>query len=464
MARGAPAVAVALLVARAAQAGLPAIDATLVTGGLQQPVALVAARGDHDRLFVAERSGRVRIIRQDVLLPAPFLDISALVGPSGLFGLAVHPDHLDNGFIYVSYVDRDDRSVIARYQASGADPDVADPASGLAILTLGQDPTASHIVGWIAFGPDGYFWVGSGDGGPPSCPPDRAQDLGDLHGKILRIDVECDGFPEDPLRYYDIPHDNPFVGIAGVRGEIWASGLRQPWRCSFDSLTGDLYIADVGAQDREEINVQPGGSAGGENYGWACMEGSACGHSLDCDGPSCRCGGPGLVAPIHEYASGPASQQAIIGGTVYRGCAIEGLEGTYFFADYPQNSVYALRHDGRQVTFLADVTADLDPPGLLNVRRIASFGEDARGEIHLIDHADGEVFRIVAADPPAWNCSTCPWDLDGNGGVGTVDLLALWAAWGTAPGGRPDFDGDGVVAVTDLLALIGHWGDCPLPP
>ncbi len=475
-------------------AGMPAVTTVFITGGLDDPILLTYAPGDHHRLFVAERAGRVRVIEDGVLLATPLLNLAGQVDtvvPHGLLCVAMHPDHVNNGLFYVNYTDLNGDSVIERYQVFEDDPNVADPASALTILTLDQLPNAIHLIEWIGFGPDGHLWLSSGNGGPPPCPVDAAQNLSHLFGKMLRIDVECDGFPEDPDRYYEIPADNPFVAVPGVRGEIWSYGLRQPWRCSFDRVTGDLYIGEVGGAAVEELNFQPVSSTGGENYGWGCMEGSICGPGAQCGPPggtSCLCGDPALALPIHEYLHVDGTGYAIVGGYVYRGCAIPELDGMYIYADWGQNKYYALRHDGQQVTFFQDVTATLDPAGPLNIKKVGGWGEDSVGEIYALDYIDGEVFRIVSAGPVVEDCNgngaedacdiatggsqdvtgdgvpdectTCPWDLGGDGIVGITDLLALLAAWGTNPGGPPDFDGNGSVGITDLLDLLGNWGRC----
>ncbi len=488
------ALAAALASVPEVRAGLPAVTTVRITAGLDDPVLLTHAPGDHDRLFVVERGGRVRVIEDGVLLATPMLDLAGQVdtdAPHGLLCLAMHPDHLENGLLYVNYTDLNGDNVIARYQVFEDDPNVADPASAVVILTVDQLPGAVHIVEWIAFGHDGYMYISSGDGGPLPCPLDRPQDLSSLFGKMLRVDVECDGFPEDPARSYDIPPDNPFVGVPGAREEIWAYGLRQLWRCSSDRVTGDLYIGDVGGEEVEELSFQPGTSPGGENYGWTCMEGFICGPGAACgppSGPSCMCGDAALVPPIHTYPHDTDTGFAIIGGNVYRGCAIPALEGTYFYSEWGRNKLRALRHDGKELTFYQDVTALLDPAGALNIKKVGGWGEDSVGEIYPLDYIDGEVFKIVPAGPPAADCNGngveddcdiatgqsedrdadgvpdecgCAWDLDGGGSVGVSDLIALLSAWGSNPGGPPDFDGDGIVGVTDLLAMLAHWGDCP---
>ncbi len=325
--------------------------------------------------------------------------------------------------------------MIARYAVT-ADPDVADPDSAETVLIIDQ-PKATHNGGWLGFGPDGYLYISSGDGGGGQS--NNAQNLDVLLGKMLRIDINCDEFPGDPQRNYGIPPDNPFVGGPGT-GEIWAYGLRNPWRCSFDRQTGDLYIGDVGAGGREEINFQPAGSGGGENYGWDCKEGTQCTGEA-----TCECTDGTLVDPIFEYPHAGPPPTAVIGGYVYRGSAIPGLAGAYVFADHSVQ-IWRLRHDGSEVTELVEIQDELPPTFW-----VASFGEDASGELYICEVGFTEgIYRIVSA---------CPWDLNDDGTVGVGDLLALFANWGTP--GPGDFNNDGVVGVGDMLIMFANWGACP---
>ncbi|MCZ6699453.1 MAG: PQQ-dependent sugar dehydrogenase, partial [Planctomycetota bacterium] len=266
----------------------------LVAAGLPQPVFVTAPPGDSTRLLVVEQRGRIRILLNDQLLATPFLNIEALVlsgGESGLLGMAFHPNYAANGLFYVNYTDSDGNTVIARYTRS-ADPNVADPASAATIMTLDQ-PFGNHNGGCLLFGPkDNFLYIPTGDGGSAGDPFGNGQNLGTRLGKILRIDVDG-AFP------FAIPPGNPFAAGLDPAGaaldEIWAYGLRNPWRCSFDRQTGDFYIADVGQSDREEINFRPGSAAGGENYGWKIKEGSACFDD------AADCATPGLTDPLLDY-------------------------------------------------------------------------------------------------------------------------------------------------------------------
>ncbi|HEU5322281.1 MAG TPA: PQQ-dependent sugar dehydrogenase, partial [Methylomirabilota bacterium] len=283
-----------------------------VPGAFSGPLYVTAPPADTARLFVVEKTGAIRIVRRDTLLARPFLDLTDSVsggGEQGLLGLAFHPDYGVNRRFFVHYTDRAGDTRLVRYQVS-SDPDSADYGSGVHLLFVDQ-PFANHNGGWIGFGPDGYLYMGLGDGGSGGDPQGNGQNLGTLLGKILRLDVDG-GTP------YGIPPDNPFVDSAGARGEVWAYGLRNPWRASFDRLTGDLFIGDVGQGGWEEISVQPAASAGGENYGWNVMEGTHCYAAPTCDAT-------GLVAPVTEYATRDGC--AVTGGYVYRGTAVPAIAG-----------------------------------------------------------------------------------------------------------------------------------------
>ena len=272
------------------------IRATLIASGLDAPVALTAPPGDTSRLFVCEQNtGRVRIIKDGSLLATPFLDVGSIAssgGERGLLSLAFHPDYNTNGYFYINYTDNSGDTAIARYSVSASDPDVADAGSALILKTIGQD-FGNHNGGQLQFGPDGYLYVGMGDGGSGDDPYNRSQDPQTLLGKILRLDVDG-GVPY-------VPASNPFVGDISTLDEIWALGVRNPWRFSFDRLTGDLYIGDVGQNNREEIDFQPASSPGGENYGWDCREGFIC-TPTSSGGYGCDCSDPDLIDPILDVA------------------------------------------------------------------------------------------------------------------------------------------------------------------
>ena len=345
-----------------------------VASGLANPLFLTAPPGD-GRLFVVEQPGRVRVIEDGALRAQPFLDIAAKVssgGERGLLGLAFHPRHAQNGFFYVNYTNLAGDTRVERYRVWG-DATVADAGSASLVLAVDQ-PAANHNGGQLAFGPDGYLWVALGDGGGAGDPEGNAQSLGTLLGKLLRLDV-------DGAVPYAIPSDNPFAGQAGRRGEIWASGLRNPWRFAFDLPAGRLYVADVGQQAREEVNAVALAAAG-VNYGWNRTEGTACHAAATCDRT-------GLQPPVHEY--GHDDGCSITGGYVYRGAdpALADVVGHYFFSDYCTGWLRSIRLDaaGRVVE---EREWDVGPLG-----PVLSFGEDAAGRLYVLS-GNGTVYRVEA--------------------------------------------------------------------
>ncbi len=353
---------------------------TFLAGGLQRPTWLTNA-GD-DRLFVLEQIGRIRIIENGQLLPQPFLDITDRVGSvsseQGLLGLAFHPHYATagatgEGTFYVNYTDYSGDTHISRFSVSADDPYAADKSSEVIYLTVDQ-PYPNHNGGILAFGPDGYLYAGLGDGGSAGDPLNSGQSLNTALGKILRLDVDArEG-------EYAIPPDNPFAGDdEAARPEIWAYGLRNPWRFSFDRATGDLYIADVGQSQWEEVNFQPASSPGGENYGWKIMEASHCYESETCDQA-------GLSRPIFEYDHTQGC--SITGGYVYRGQAFPEMQGNYFTADYCLGVIWRLFPQGER--WLSDVVLDSDLV-------ISTFGEDANGELYVTDYARGAIYRLRPA-------------------------------------------------------------------
>ena len=340
--------------------------------GFSQPVGLFNAGDRSGRLFVLEQAGKIKLIKDGKVQDKVFLDIRDIVGSGGergLLGLAFHPKFEYNGYFFVNYTDKKGNTTIARYKVSN-DNDIADKTSQKIILTIKQ-PYSNHNGGNLVFGPDGYLYIGTGDGGSGGDPQGNAQNVGSLLGKMLRIDVD-NGDP------YDIPEGNPFKYSkrANVQREIWAIGLRNPWRFSFDRKTGDLYIADVGQNKYEEVNFQPGKGKGGENYGWNLMEGFHCYGSNSCDKAN-------LVLPIIEYEHNDAGGFSITGGFIYRG-SNKALQGKYIFADYVSGNVWATGQvDGKwQKTLLAKTDYN-----------ISSFGEDENGDLYLVNHR-GVIYKI----------------------------------------------------------------------
>lgn len=354
-------------------------------GGFNRSVYATASPGDPARIFVVELAGVIRVIDDGVIIRTPFLDISSRVqmtGEGGLLGLAFHPDYQRNGRFYVYYTRTGDgATMLARYQVT-SNPNVADPQSGRVLLGPVAQTDSTHNGGCLQFGPDGYLYVGLGDGGGTGDPTCAAQNGQSLLGKILRLDVDS------PSR---VPPTNPFVGDPTHRDEIWAKGFRNPWRFSFDRETGDLWIGDVGQENREEIDFQPASSQGGTNYGWKMMEGTQCYSSAACPSGTPPCNAPSLTLPIHEYDHQVGC--AVIGGYVYRGCAIPDLRGTYFYADLCTHRIWSFRYDGTSVSQLIDRTAELSPSGS-SILRIVSFGEDPEGELMIVTQFAG-IWRIV---------------------------------------------------------------------
>lgn len=339
-----------------------------VADGFDEPLYLADANDASGRLFVVERKGRIKIIRDGVILETPFVDLTERLGSGGteqgLLSVAFHPRFRENGYLYVNYTNKSGDTVISRINSFG---DNADPDSELILLSVAQ-PHANHNGGLNLFGPDGFLYIGLGDGGSGGDPENRAQNLDELLGKILRIDVDS-GQP------YAIPTDNPWAQ-GGGRPEIWALGLRNPWRFSFDRSTGDMYIGDVGQNKIEEIDLQPA-NQGGLNYGWKQLEGSTC-YVDACDPTR-------FVAPIAEY---PHEQGcSVTGGYVYRGAALPILDGVYFYADYCQGTIWALTRNSAG-GWTSQVALESDA-------RISSFGQDSTGELYVTDVDAGIVYRLV---------------------------------------------------------------------
>jgi glucose/arabinose dehydrogenase len=361
----------------------PSIDLVEIASGLDEPVDISHA-GD-ERLFIVEKDGRIRIIDgSGNVLATPFLDITdrVLAGFSerGLLGLAFHPDYASNGYFYVNYtaINGNGDTRISRFERDPGNPNLADPNSEVVVLQIDQ-PFNNHNGGELIFGPDGYLYIGMGDGGLANDPQNNSQTPTTLLGKMLRIDVDN----QDPGLNYAIPPDNPWADPAdGVRDEIWAFGLRNPWRFSFDRLTGDMWIGDVGQGEWEEIDFQPAGSAGGENYGWRCYEGnhpavtSGCGPMSDYD------------APVFEYSHSATGGCSITGGFVYRGCDFPNLWGHYLYVDYCTGQFWALAPDGMGgwQNFTLSNLANLN---------YVTFGEDFEGELYVAALGQGRIYRIT---------------------------------------------------------------------
>ena len=369
-----------------------ALSLQRINVSLSFPVFVTSPPND-SRLFVVEKGGIIKVFdpNSQPIIPITFLNLTGQIatsGEQGLLGLAFHPNFAQNGFFYINVVTQTGFTEIRRYRVSMANPNQADTSTATVIIRVDQRlPSGAlfenHKAGWLGFGLDGFLYIALGDGGSGGDPEEVAQNINVLLGKMLRLNVDADDFDTDPARNYAIPPGNPFVGINGA-DEIWALGLRNPWRSSFDRTTGDFYIADVGQGRWEEVNVatQASGGGAGLNFGWDIMEGSVC-HE-----PMQGCNQSGLVKPLVEYdhSSGACS---ITGGYVYRGNVVPLLQGTYLYADYCLGFVRSFKLVNEQATEQSNWPT-LDPAN----ENITSFGEDSVGELYIVTQ-QGNLYRIV---------------------------------------------------------------------
>jgi len=360
---------------REAMTSLEWSDISLKLGfsGLRQPTHITHASDGSNRLFITEQRGRILLVQGGQISKKPFLDITDRVsccGERGLLSIVFSPGFKEKRYFYLNYTDNAGDTVVSRFHLS-QDPDIADPKSEEKILTVKQ-PYANHNGGQLAFGPDGYLYLGMGDGGSAGDPHKHAQNPSSLLGKMLRIDVESGKKP------YAVPTDNPFVNNEAFRPEIWAIGLRNPWRFSFDKKTGDLYIADVGQNTYEEIDFEPRDGKGGRNYGWNIMEGLHCYASEGCDRK-------GLALPVAEYDHDKGC--SVTGGMVYRGREFPQMLGTYLYGDFCSGKIWGLRQSGEDWE-----NKMLNDTGI----SISTFGEDEAGEVYVADYAKGNIYRIEA--------------------------------------------------------------------
>jgi len=450
-----------------------AIYTTRVGSGFSRPSYVTSPIGDGDRLFVTEHhTGQIKILdlNTGVINPTPFLTVHGLPsnpGDSGLLSMAFHPDYATNGLFYTASNETNFDMVIRQYQVSAGNPDVADAtATEVFRIPYGQP---SHTGSWIGFNPKinptdpQYLYVTTGDGSGWYDPGNDAQDLNSWFGKVHRIDVNGDDFPADPNKNYSIPTSNPFYGATPGLDEIWANGLRNPWRASFDRQNGDFYIGDVGQDTWEEINFQPASSAGGENYGWRLQEGFGATPTGGTGGPP----PPGNVYPIRAF--GLPGPQSVTGGYAYRG-SIPQLQGHYFFADFVGGgtgggTIWSLQHSGTAATtVVTDRVPELVPADVGTLDWISTFGEDGVGELYVVSFGDGwnpsagtgEIFRIEA-DPLS------PADFNMDGFVDGLDLGILLAQWGqTTTPDMGELDGTPPVDGLDLGLLLGEWNPPPL--
>ncbi len=385
-----------------AQAGL---EFRSIATGVVAPSDIQHAGDGTSRLFFVQQNGIIRIYKGGVMVAAPFLDVHSRTrggGERGLLGLAFPPDYAQKQHFYVNYTDLNGHTVIARYRA-GPNADTADPSTEQILLRIEQ-PYANHNGGQLRFGPDGYLYIGMGDGGSGGDPQNRAQNPRERLGKMLRIDVES------APGTFQIPPSNPFAASATHDPAIWALGLRNPWRFSFDRGTGDLWIADVGQNQYEEINFQPASSRGGENYGWNIMEGMHCFRTGTCSQQ-------GLTLPVAEYGRGDGC--SVTGGFVYRGSAFPGLRGTYLYGDYCSGRIWGIRREGSQWTNQLLATTGF---------RITTFGEDEAGELYVADAAGGAIHRIEGPRAPVFSTESVVNAASFQPGLTPGSLATLFAS------------------------------------
>ncbi|HKX46364.1 MAG TPA: PQQ-dependent sugar dehydrogenase [Planctomycetota bacterium] len=370
------------------------IQSQVVVQNLAAPLFVTQPRGD-DRLFVLEQNqADVEIIQGGAQLGAPFLDLTGLATTTnerGLLGLAFHPDYDQNGYFFVNFTGPGGATHIERYTVSAGDPNVADVLSRKVLLTIAQ-PFANHNGGWLGFGPDGYLYIATGDGGSANDPFCNAQNGASLLGKMLRLDVDT----IDISGQYSVPATNPFLGVAGFAPEIYHLGLRNPFRCAFDPVTGDMLIGDVGQDAREEVSFAPAGVAG-INFGWRVHEGLNCLGLGACPVTTPGCGSPGYTPPIHQYSHGVGGICTVIGGYRYRGYAIPSEQGKYFFADHCSDAIWSFQTNGTTISNFQTRTAELALTPAINA--ITSFGTDSNRELYIISQAatgvGGRLIKVV---------------------------------------------------------------------
>ncbi len=430
-----------------------------LTSGLNRPVFATSPVGDYGRLFIVEQRGsggvstradiRIWDLHADSMKTRPFLSVSPVAtgNEEGLLGLAFHPDYASNGYFYTYHTNSAGDNVLTRHRVSLTNPDSADVDSDSILITFNHPGQSNHNGGWIGFGPDGYLYIGTGDGGGGGDPFENGQNLNAVLGKILRIDVDG-GFP------YAIPPTNPFAGGPQAE-EIFYWGIRNPWRNSFDRQTGDFFIADVGQNVWEEINWRPAGDSGNINFGWDLKEG------MHCYEPTTNCD-PGLITtdPIYEYSHDFGC--SITGGYVYRGCAIPAVAGDYFFGDYCSGEVFSFEYDGLAISDFKDRTTEL----ALGAFGLISFGEDAFGEMYLL-FQNGTIYKMM----PVAAITDCNNNMISDSCEIAVGLEADDNTNGIPDSCEPgvicgDADGNSIITISDavfLIAYIFSGGPAPDP-
>lgn len=446
------AVALLLSIATTVLAVPPAVTLRLVAQNLSLPVEMVPANDASGRMFIVEQDGIIRILDSGSVLASPFLDISqsGLVlsgGERGLLGLAFHPQYASNGAFYIHYTRQTDGAiVIARYLRNAVNTNLADASSAAVLLTIPHPVYENHNGGRLAFGPDGFLYIGVGDGGAGNDSEGAGQNLGGRLGKLLRIAV-------DGGTGYTIPAGNPYGGstcAAGSCPEIWANGLRNPWKFSFDRTTGDLFIGDVGQSTIEEVNFQAGGAAGGTNYGWGVYEGNNCVNFSYFGMPGACTALAGHTRPIITYThNGPTGGFSITGGYRYRGTRIPSLVGYYVYGDFVTRRAWAARPDGMGIW----VPELIIPTGSI-VSSISSFGEDEAGELYVVDYSNGRIFAIDPQPPALLAVQSRKF----HGGIARDVLIDRTPPIGGAINIEPRFIGSGHQIVFEFNVTITNPG------
>lgn len=450
-----------------APAAAQTISHQLVASGLLKPMQLAPTPGDSSRLCVVEQRGQIRLIKNGVLQATSFLNIDALVPDQtygGMFGLAFHPNYAKNGKFYVHHTTGATSAItiwVAEY-TRGASSDVIDSTTRRVIFSVTSPSSqAFHLGGSLCFGADGLLYIPLGDGGytGDAGGPPRSQSITgatSMFGKVLRIDVNSDDFPTDANKNYHIPAGNPFIGVTG-EDEIFVRGMRNPFRCSFDSATGILWMGDVGGTAREEIDTLDPATDAAANFGWNCAEGLLCTTNTNCN-----CLTSGLRQPVYDYTH--TVGLSITGGTVYRGCAMPAFEGHYFFADYQNNKIFSgeVTPTNKLINVVERTTQFSGGQST-----ITSICADLSGELYVTNHSTGFVRKIVQSPAPPDtngngipdNCEppANPFDIDGDGLVGATDLAIVLGAWGETGKLPADVDGSGTVDAGDLAAILGNW-------
>lgn len=462
------AITLVCLSALATPAAAQGFASSLRVAGIANVTAIAYPPGERNRLFILDQRGVIRILEQGSTLRAtPFLDASAAVGGSqnGATGLAFAPDYATSGQFFIFHSAPAGQVVLARYQSSPADPNLAKPESRTIIL---QRPgTAQHTGGWIDFGPDGYLYISGGDAWRNDSGSGSPQGINDWTGKFFRIDVRGDDFPTDPLRNYAVPPSNPFAGAIPGLDEVWALGIRNAYRCSFDRLTGDLWIADVGGTQREEVNLESAGDPGGRNYGWPCWEGTWRGSGCQTTGPH--------TPPVLDLSRSVST--CILGGYVYRGCANRDMQGRYTFSRcWSSVALWSFDPKNPAGTLVQQV-----PAGVAG--SVLGFGEDAEGELYMCttnglykllpppdaftdcnangrpdacEIADGSASDVNQDGLPDSCTRLCPADFDASGALAIGDLFFFLQRWfAAAP--DADFNHDAAIGAQDLLDFVGAY-------